>query len=75
MAARKPAGAPQVTPFEPESTGSRRDPEERPARRLHELRDKMFDKTLADSFPNSDPPSSIPDPGEEDSLTPEKGAA
>jgi hypothetical protein len=72
MAARIPAGSPQVTPFEPEATCSLRDPEERPARRLHELRDKMLDKTLADSFPSSDPPSSIPDPGAEDSLTPEK---
>jgi gas vesicle protein len=25
-------------------------------------REKMLDKTLADSFPSSDPPSSIPDP-------------
>lgn len=25
-------------------------------------REEMFDKTLADSFPSSDPPSSIPDP-------------
>jgi hypothetical protein len=28
-------------------------------------REKMFDKTLADSFPASDPPSSIPDPKED----------
>jgi hypothetical protein len=27
-----------------------------------EIREKMMDKTLADSFPASDPPSSIPDP-------------
>jgi hypothetical protein len=33
-----------------------------------ELREKMLDKTLADSFPTSDPPSTIPDPAEEDSL-------
>lgn len=25
-------------------------------------REENFDKTLADSFPNSDPPSSIPNP-------------
>ena len=31
------------------------------------VREKMFDKTVADSFPASDPPSSIPDP-EEDSF-------
>ncbi|HEU5406671.1 MAG TPA: hypothetical protein VFU48_02820 [Nitrospira sp.] len=28
-----------------------------------QVREKMLDKTLADSFPASDPPSSIPDPG------------
>ena len=26
--------------------------------------EKMLDKTLADSFPTSDPPSTIPDPGD-----------
>ncbi len=31
------------------------------------IREKMMDKTLADSFPASDPPSSIPNPSE-DSL-------
>ena len=30
-------------------------------------REKMLDKTIADSFPASDPPSSLPDP-EEDSF-------
>jgi hypothetical protein len=63
-------GKPQVTPFEPEHRGSRRDPEERPSDE-HQVRDKMLDKTLADSFPTSDPPSSIPDPAE-DSLHPEE---
>ena len=33
-----------------------------------EAREKMLDKTLADSFPTSDPPSSIPDPEADDSL-------
>ena len=28
-------------------------------------REKMFDKTIADSFPASDPPSSVPNPGED----------
>lgn len=28
-------------------------------------REKMFDKTIADSFPASDPPSSVPDPRED----------
>jgi hypothetical protein len=34
-----------------------------------QVREKMFDKTLADSFPASDPPSSTPDPAEEDSFS------
>ena len=46
-----------------EQPGSKRDPEERPAMTEQEKREKNFDKTLADSFPTSDPPSSIPDPG------------
>ena len=28
-------------------------------------REKMFDKTIADSFPASDAPSSLPDPSED----------
>ena len=52
-----------------EKSGVSRDPEDRPAANEHELREKMLDKTLADSFPTSDPPSSIPDPSEDDSLT------
>jgi len=41
-----------------------RDPEDRPAPADDEdaQREKNMDKTLADSFPTSDPPSSIPDP-------------
>ena len=31
-------------------------------------REKMFDKTIADSFPASDPPSSVPDPHEDSFL-------
>jgi hypothetical protein len=44
-----------------------RDPEDReidegnPAAK----KDKMMDKTVADTFPASDPPSSIPDPDED----------
>jgi hypothetical protein len=47
--------------------GSRRDPESRPVPEHDEkkIREKMLDKTLADSFPASDPPSSIPDPAED----------
>ena len=71
MANHKSAGDPQITPFEPEHQGSRRDPEERHAPKAEEVKDKMLDKTLADSFPTSDPPSSIPNPCD-DSLTPAK---
>ena len=44
-----------------------RDPEDRHADPEDEAgkREKMFDKTIADSFPASDPPSSRPDPGED----------
>ncbi len=47
-----------------------RDPEDRAINKhdKEQKREKALDKTLADSFPTSDPPSSIPDPGEEDSL-------
>lgn len=46
-----------------------RDPEDRVIDEFcrPERKEKMMDKTIADSFPASDPPSSIPDP-EEDSL-------
>jgi hypothetical protein len=43
-----------------------RDPEDRPTRDRDEVREKMEDKTIADSFPASDPPSSIPNPSVED---------
>jgi hypothetical protein len=49
-----------------EHIGSRRDPEERPVKHERDRREKMLDKTLADSFPTSDPPSSIPDPAADD---------
>ncbi len=63
-------GDPQVTPFEPEEPGSRRDPEEREIKidAEEKVKEKTMDKTLADSFPTSDPPSSIPDPSEDDSV-------
>jgi hypothetical protein len=63
-------GSPQITPNEREHSGSGRDPEERPITEdetgEQQRREKAHDKTLADSFPTSDPPSSIPDPGEGD---------
>jgi hypothetical protein len=48
-----------------------RDPEDRIVDRTdcEATREKMFDKTMADSFPASDPPSSLPDPTE-DSFAP-----
>lgn len=44
-----------------------RDPEDRVIDKLsrRERKEKMLDKTIADSFPASDPPSSIPDPDED----------
>ncbi len=39
-----------------------RDPEDWPVSGERAQREKNLDKTLADSFPTSDPPSSIPDP-------------
>jgi hypothetical protein len=47
-----------------------RDPEDRAVNkeREEETREKMMDKTLADSYPASDPPSSIPDPAEDDTA-------
>jgi hypothetical protein len=48
-----------------------RDPEDRVILQddRSQVREKMFDKTLADSFPASEPPSSTPDPAEEDSFS------
>ncbi len=65
-------GTPQITPDEREHTGSRRDPEERPKIKgeaedvQRRARERAHDKTLADSFPTSDPPSTIPDPSEDE---------
>ena len=51
----------------PSANVQRRDPEDRevkPGDRKAK-REKMMDKTIADSFPASDPPSSLPDPNED----------
>jgi hypothetical protein len=45
-----------------------RDPEDRTWQSREELKEKMLDKTIADSFPTSDPPSTLPDPSADDSL-------
>ncbi|HKD02157.1 MAG TPA: hypothetical protein VKB77_07005 [Terriglobales bacterium] len=43
---------------------SRRDPEDRAIDEndRSKRKEKMLDKTIADTFPASDPPSSVPDP-------------
>lgn len=70
MAGEKNTGTPQIAAHDPEHPGSRRDPEERPVSKhdQEQVREKTLDKTLADSFPTSDPPSSIPDPSDDDCL-------
>lgn len=64
--ANQDVGKPQITPNEPEHIHSRRDPEERPVKTDLEAKEKAMDKTLADSFPTSDPPSTIPAPSGDD---------
>jgi hypothetical protein len=51
-----------------------RDPEDRriDESSSEEKKDKMMDKTIADTFPASDPPSSIPDP-DDDSFRDDDG--
>lgn len=68
MAITKDENCPIPDPSTQTHTG--RDPEDRPvnAERKDKVREKMLDKTLADSFPTSDPPSSIPNPSEDDSM-------
>lgn len=43
------------------------DPEDRQIdeNNLLERKEKMLDKTVADTFPASDPPSSVPDPDDD----------
>jgi hypothetical protein len=51
----------------PNPLNTARDPEDRiiDEKSKQEIRDKMLDKTIADTFPASDPPSSLPDPDED----------
>ena len=53
--------------MQPHLTEEPRDPEDRDIDECNpiEKKDKMMDKTVADTFPASDPPSSIPDPDED----------
>jgi hypothetical protein len=46
----------------PQLASGGRDPEDRTVNSAEEVKEKTLDKTLADSFPTSDPPSSIPNP-------------
>jgi hypothetical protein len=48
-------------PKDTEQPNSRHDDEQQ-----DEVREENLDRTIADSFPASDPPSSIPDPEEEE---------
>jgi hypothetical protein len=52
---------PEANKPQPESSVNR-DPQDRHKER--EYRDKGMDRTLEDSYPASDPPSTIPDPAE-----------
>lgn len=40
----------------------------KPRRPEDETNDESYDKTIEDSFPASDPPSSIPDPEDEENA-------
>ncbi len=71
---QEPAAAkfsPSVSPSRP-SEPLPRDPEDRRVANGDEaaIREKMLDKTLADSYPASDPPSSLPDPSVDSLIAP-----
>ena len=57
----------KAAPGKPTSKKPRRDPEDRVVDpgNSKAKREKMLDKTIADSFPASDAPSSLPDPSED----------
>ena len=46
----------------------REEPHPKPHEDSEEIREANLDKTIEDSFPASDPPSSIPDPDHEDAA-------
>jgi hypothetical protein len=57
----------KAAPKKPTSNKPGRDPEDRivDPGNSEAKRDKMLDKTIADSFPASDAPSSLPNPSED----------
>ena len=72
-AVKQNPGTPPNVKCEPVPRGRSRDPKKRlPKGNPEEMREKMLDKTLADSFPTSDPPSSIPNPSGDDSVAAEE---
>jgi len=56
------SGASKITANQPHPERHKSEIEEK------QEREENLDKTIADSFPASDPPSSIPDPEDEDSV-------
>jgi hypothetical protein len=56
-------GASEATARKRKPLGGKREPEEQAHYNSPGDGEKSLDRTLADSFPSSDPPSSIPDPG------------
>jgi hypothetical protein len=51
---------------EPKSSHHTDEEQRNPKQNDEDTPEKNLDKTIADSFPASDPPSSIPDPEEEE---------
>lgn len=49
----------------PDETRHKHNPDEE-----QKIREAALDETIADTFPASDPPSSIPNPDEEDAVKP-----
>jgi hypothetical protein len=58
----------QPGPDTDQDSNLKRDPEDRRVNPNDKraIQERNLDKTLADSFPTSDPPSTIPDPQEEE---------
>ena len=61
--ARKDKHAPEAVAEDRENQETR---QQSGVAELRRIREEHLDKTIEDTFPSSDPPSSIPNPGEED---------